>query len=121
MPVRMEEFFKRTASRKRSMIGTTREERKMDETVVPLYGSPVTESKSRYQTRREEQLVTFKIFMDDLSTLINLSKEFRVTRKKLSHFSKEYEKFLNKSNPLQEKVMSLEGREINKGVELHEI
>ncbi|RKP15807.1 hypothetical protein ROZALSC1DRAFT_26026 [Rozella allomycis CSF55] len=54
MPVRMEEFFKRTASRKWSMIGTTREERKMDATVVPLYGSPVTESKSRYQTRREE-------------------------------------------------------------------
>ena len=32
------------------MTGTTREERKMEEAEVPLYGSPVAESKSRNQT-----------------------------------------------------------------------
>jgi hypothetical protein len=42
-----------TASRNWSMTGTTREERKMEETEVPLYGSPVAESRSRNQTRGE--------------------------------------------------------------------
>ncbi len=53
MPVRMEEFLRRTASRNWSMTGTTREERKTEETEVFLYGRPLAESRSRNQMRGE--------------------------------------------------------------------
>lgn len=57
MPVRMVEpwslYFLMTASRNWSTTGTTIEERNTEVTVVPLYGSPVVESRSRNQMRGE--------------------------------------------------------------------